>query len=41
MILALQRASRVIANWIGFDSHRRPNQAQNMRTPAQGFTLAA
>ena len=37
----LQRASRVIADWIGFYNHRRPHQALNMKTPAEAYALAA
>ena len=37
----VQHASRVIGDRIGFDNHRRPHQALNMRTPAETFALAA
>jgi putative transposase len=37
----LQHASRVIADWIQFYSHRRPQQALKMKTPAEAFALAA
>jgi putative transposase len=33
----LQHASRVIADWIQFYNHRRPNQALKMETPAEAF----
>lgn len=38
---SLQHASRVIADWIHFYNHRRPQQALNMRTPAEALALAA
>ena len=36
-----QHASRVIAEWIRFYSHRRPHQALGMKTPAMAYALAA
>ncbi len=38
---SLQRASRVIADWIGFYNHQRPHQALGMKTPAEVYALAA
>ena len=38
---SLQRASRVIGDWIGFYNHQRPHQALKMKTPAEAFALAA
>lgn len=37
----LQRASRVISDWISFYNNQRPHQALDMRTPAEAFKLAA
>jgi putative transposase len=38
---SLQHARRVIGDWIGFYNHRRPHQAQGMKTPAEAYALAA
>ncbi len=38
---SLQHASRVIGDWIGFYNHQRPDQALNMRTPAEAYAFAA
>lgn len=37
----LQHASRVIGDWIGFYSNRRPHLSLGMKTPAEAFALAA
>ena len=37
----LQRASRVIGDWIGFYNNRRPHQALAMKTAAEAFALVA
>ncbi|MHA6911335.1 integrase core domain-containing protein [Ralstonia pseudosolanacearum] len=37
----LQHAGGVIADRIQFYNHRRPHQAQKMKTPAEAFALAA
>ena len=37
----IQRASRVVGDWIRFYNNRRPNQALGMKTPAEVFALAA
>ena len=36
-----QHAMRVISDWIQFYNHRRPHQALGMKTPAEGYALAA
>jgi putative transposase len=38
---ALQHASRVFSDWIGFYNNQRPHQALGMRTPAKTFKLVA
>ncbi|MBB5020406.1 putative transposase [Chitinivorax tropicus] len=38
---SLAHASRVIADWVGYDNHRRPHQALGMQTPAVRYQLAA
>lgn len=38
---SLQHASRVTADWIGFDNHRHPHQALGMKTPTEAYALAA
>ncbi|SDL80024.1 integrase core domain-containing protein [Aliiruegeria lutimaris] len=38
---SIQHATRAIGDWISFDNHRRPNQALDMKTPAEAFALAA
>ncbi|MPT28975.1 MAG: IS3 family transposase [Achromobacter sp.] len=36
----IQHASRVIGDWIGFYSDRRPHQALGMKTPAEAFAFS-
>ncbi len=36
----LQHASRVIGDWIRFDSEERRHQARRMKTPAEAYALA-
>jgi putative transposase len=38
---SIQHATRDIGDWIGFYNTRHPQQALNMRTPAEAFALAA
>ena len=35
----LQHASRVLGDWIGFCSQKRPHQALKMKTPNQAFEM--
>lgn len=37
----LERAARVIGDWIGFNNNQRPHQALGMKTSAEAFALAA
>jgi len=38
---SLQRASRVVGDWIGFYNHRRPHQPLVIRSPAEVYDLSA
>ncbi len=38
---SIQHATRAIGDWISFYNNRRPDQALDMKTPAEAYALAA